>query len=150
MPSSPENKPRYRVRATDWARDGATLARVRRRVFIEEQGVPEPLEWDGKDEQASHIIAEDANGAAIGTGRLLDNGHIGRMAVLPAWRSLGVGSAILTELLAITAQRQYPRCWLNAQASAVGFYLPFGFVVDSDEFLDAGIPHYRMIHVPER
>ncbi len=150
MTSRRESRTDYSVRPADWERDGPALSGVRRRVFIEEQGVPESLEWDGEDARAFHIVAEGADGSAIGTGRLLDSGHIGRMAVLPAWRGRGVGRAILTELLTTASRRRYPRCWLNAQASATGFYLPFGFVVDSDEFLDAGIPHYRMTHDPER
>ncbi len=142
--------PDFEVRDADWTRDGDALANIRRRVFIDEQGVPEALEWDGRDETARHVIAESASGQAIGCGRLLDDGHIGRMAVLPEWRGRGVGRGLLQRLLARATADGLPDCWLDAQIQATGFYQRFGFVADGDEFLDAGIVHRRMRHVPAR
>lgn len=117
---------------------------VREKVFIREQHVPEKLEWDGLDDTATHVVAQDKHGQVIGTARLLDNGHIGRMAVLPEWRHQGVGSALLNELLLLAQQRQLSQVFLHAQTSAVEFYQRHGFSPRDEEFMDAGIPHRYM------
>jgi len=134
----------FRIRRADWQRDQAALAHVREIVFVHEQGVPLALEWDGIDPQCQHVLAEDERGMAVGTGRLLPDGHIGRMAVLQSWRQRGVGSALLRELMAMAAERGLSEVVLNAQTQALGFYARHGFSVDSEAFLDAGIAHQRM------
>jgi len=132
------------VRLADWSSDANRLMTVRRRVFIEEQGVPERLEWDGSDPGAVHFIAEDAQGRPVGTARLLEDGHVGRMAVLPQWRRRGVASALLREVMRTARALGLRRLKLNAQTQVLGFYEQHGFLVAGDEFQDAGIPHRRM------
>lgn len=117
---------------------------VRERVFIQEQHVPEALEWDGLDDEAIHVVAQDNHAQVIGTARLLQDGHIGRMAVFPEWRHQGVGSAMLRELILIARQWQLPRVFLHAQTSAIGFYERHGFHTQGEEFMDAGILHRYM------
>jgi len=134
----------FHIRRADWTEDRSALAQIREQVFIREQGVPQSLEWDGEDERALHLLAENAAGEPIGTARLLANGHIGRMAVLPQWRRRGVASALLRELLHITRERPGCTPFLNAQTRAVAFYRHHGFVTEGEEFLDAGIPHFHM------
>ena len=131
------------IRAADWNVDRAALRAVREQVFVREQGVPVELEWDEFDPLCQHVVAEDA-GQAIGTGRLLPDGHIGRMAVLESWRGQGVGSALLEALLRLAHDRGIRRVRLNAQSRAVGFYLRHGFVAEGQEFIEAGIPHLSM------
>ena len=74
--------PPYTVREVDWVADRHALRAVRWTVFVEEQHVPEDEEWDEHDPVSRHIVAAVADGTPIGTGRLLPDGHIGRMAVL--------------------------------------------------------------------
>ncbi len=74
------------VRAADWREDEAAIARVRRHVFIDEQGVPEALEWEDRDAACLWLVAFDAEDGIIACGRLTTEGRIGRMAVLPPWR----------------------------------------------------------------
>jgi predicted GNAT family N-acyltransferase len=137
----------FRVRRADWERDRAHLRRIREAVFVREQHVPPALEWDGTDASCLHVLAEDMDGTPIGTGRLLPDGHIGRMAVLAKWRGCGVGSAILTELLRWAADQGMTEVALNAQTQALGFYQHHGFSAEGDVFLDAGIDHLRMRRV---
>lgn len=132
------------LRRVGWHAAGDLLRAVRKTVFVVEQSVPEQLEWDGLDEQCIHVLAETAAGEAIGTGRLLPDGHIGRMAVLKHWRGKGVGSAILEELIAAARERGFESAALNAQTHALGFYARLGFEVVGDEFMEAGIPHRTM------
>lgn len=134
----------FTVRAASWRDDLAALQDVRRRVFIVEQQVPEVLEWDGADAVAVHALALDAQGRPIGTGRLLPDGHIGRMAVMSQWRRRGVGSAILEFLIGCARQQGQTAVHLNAQTRALGFYARHGCVAHGEEFMDAGIPHRRM------
>jgi len=134
----------FRVRRAHWPRDEAALARVRRRVFIEEQQVPEDLEWDGLDGDATHLLAEDANGSPIGTARLLPDGHIGRMAVMRPWRGRGVGRSLLETLMDTARERGLEAVFLHAQFEAIPFYERSGFVAEGDVFMDAGIPHRTM------
>jgi predicted GNAT family N-acyltransferase len=134
----------FTVRRADWERDRESLRRVRTAVFVDEQSVPPALEWDGLDDDCLHVLAEDSRGAPIGTGRLLSDGHIGRMAVLAAWRGRGVGGAILRELLRCAAGQGLTEVVLNAQTHAMGFYARYGFSAEGAAFLDAGIEHKRM------
>lgn len=136
--------PLYSVRHAVWQDDQAALSAVRRLVFILEQRVPEELEWDEADVSALHALAEDDDGHAIGTGRLLSDGHIGRMAVLREWRGHGVGAAILDALIVAARERGLGEAVLNAQTHALGFYERRGFIAEGTEFQDAGIPHRLM------
>ncbi len=131
------------VRQADWATDASALRRVREQVFVREQRVPAELEWDGLDPQCDHVVAE-MGGEAIGTGRLLPDGHIGRMAVIKAARGQGIGSALLSCLIDLAMVRGFRSIELNAQTHALPFYRRFGFVPEGDEFIEAGIPHRRM------
>lgn len=133
----------FRVRPADWEADQPALRAVREQVFVREQSVPLEMEWDEFDELSRHVIAE-AQGAAIGTGRLLPDGHIGRMAVLHGWRERGVGSALLRVLLDMARAAGHDHARLNAQVGAIAFYRRFGFEAVGEEFIEAGIPHIAM------
>ena len=134
----------FTITETDWARDAARLAAIRRTVFIDEQGVPEALEWDEHDAAALHPLALADDGTPIGCARLLPDGHIGRMAVLPAWRKQGVGQALLAAVMDTAQARGHATLRLSAQTHAAGFYARAGFVVVGDEYEEAGIPHVAM------
>lgn len=137
--------PRYSVAQVDWATSKDSLRVVRRKVFVEEQRVPEDLEWDEEDERSDHVMAVAADGTAIGTGRLLRDGHIGRMAVLKEWRGRGVGSALMGYLLGLARKSGHGVVKLHAQTHAEGFYVKHGFAVEGAEFIEAGIPHVVMV-----
>jgi predicted GNAT family N-acyltransferase len=134
----------FSVRLADWQRDVQSLSAIRRQVFVIEQAVPAELEWDGIDESCRHAIAETAAQAPVGCGRLLPDGHIGRMAVLAAWRGRGVGGVILELLVECARDAGHPRALLNAQTRALPFYVRHGFVAFGPEFVEAGIAHRAM------
>lgn len=131
------------IRAADWNVDRGALRAVREQVFVREQAVSIELEWDEFDPLCQHVVAEAA-GRVIGTGRLLPDGHIGRMAVLESCRGQGVGSALLEALMQIARNRGIRQVKLNAQSRAVAFYQRHGFVAEGEEFIEAGIPHRSM------
>ena len=122
---------------------------IRRRVFIEEQGVPEDEEIDDHDGDpasfttALHVVLY-RGGAPIATGRLLlphdgEGAHIGRVAVLAEHRRIGAGRAVMFALRSLAVERGMHDITLAAQLHAIGFYEKLGYVARDDVFLDAGI-----------
>jgi predicted GNAT family N-acyltransferase len=125
--------------------DAPAILQVRRRVFVEEQGVPLDLELDGLDERCVHLLAKDIGGQPIATARMTPDGHIGRMAVVRDWRRRGIGTQMLLRLLELAGQRGLSRVYLNAQEQASDFYARLGFSFEGGTFVDAGIAHRRMV-----
>lgn len=133
----------------DWAMQRSVAQAVRHDVFVIEQNIPVELEWDEMDAVCLHAVAYDAGGQPIGTGRLLPDGHIGRMAVKKAARGTGVGGMLLEALMQEAKKRGDRVVMLNAQSHAEAFYARYGFVRAGEEFMEAGIPHIYMRHVFE-
>lgn len=141
---SVKKQPLFTVRAADWSADRKTLRAIRTRVFVEEQKVPLELEWDGEDARCEHALAVAADGTAVGTGRLLRDGRIGRLAVLKEWRGQGAGSALIEYFLELARKKRFATVTLHAQTHATAFYARHGFEAHGAEFMDAGIPHVEM------
>ncbi len=133
-----------RVELTDWDGARAVAAPIRFAVFVDEQKVPADSEVDDWDPQCVHAVAWDPSGLALGTGRLLPDGHIGRMAVRREARGQGVGSALLTALMQEAQRRGHAQAALSAQTHAIPFYRRHGYAVVSGEYMDCGIPHVDM------
>jgi len=127
-----------------WSDKQAELVSVRRAVFIEEQDVPESIELDDRDPDCHHVLACDKSGAPIGTARIDTNGKIGRMAVLPEHRGLGVGTKMLEAIMEHGRSNGTTDFHLSAQISAVGFYEKMGFETYGEQFQEAGITHINM------
>lgn len=134
---------KFSIRSADWHADRQILRAIREEVFVREQSVPADMEWDDFDERSHHVVAT-MDHVPIGTGRLLPDGQIGRMAVLEPWRNLGAGSALLASLMDVARKLGMQRVVLNAQIQAMPFYFRHGFLAEGDEFQDAGIAHRRM------
>jgi predicted GNAT family N-acyltransferase len=132
------------IRTGPWPDHQAAAQAIRYAVFVIEQKIPVELEWDDMDVLCLHAVAYDGNGISLGTGRLLPDGHIGRMAVKKSARGQGVGGAVLDALVALAQARGDKCVMLNAQASAEAFYTAHGFARDGIEFMEAGIPHIGM------
>ena len=126
-----------------WAEAQSELVDIRRRVFVEEQGVPLELEWDGLDESAEHVLAKEHD-TALGCARLLPGGKIGRMAILPEARGRGIGHSMLHAILEHLQASGVAEARLSAQTHAIPFYEKCGFTVCSETYDDAGIPHRDM------
>jgi predicted GNAT family N-acyltransferase len=150
--------PLHPVRTTDpatglsiqlgrWDDLGVAAAAIRRAVFVDEQKVPPHLELDAHDARALHALASEPGGRAIGTGRLLADGHIGRVAVLRPQRGRGVGAALMRALMAAARERGHQQVVLSAQTHAEEFYRRLGFVAEGGIYDDAGLPH-RLMRAP--
>ena len=134
-----------RVELVEWGQEEAALRAIREIVFIREQSVPEKLECDGLDPSCAHVLAWNGHGEAIGTARMQKNGTLGRMAVLKDWRGRGVGRALLHTLLDLARTQGLTRVTLSSQTHALGFYERAGFRAIGEPFMDAGIPHRKMV-----
>ncbi len=134
----------FSVSAVNWITHSKQLRRIRLAVFVHEQKVPEHEEWDEDDFKATHLLVSTAQGEAIGTARLLDNGKITRMAVLAGYRNRGAGSLMLQFALAFLTDKGLETAWLHAQIQAQEFYARHGFRPTGPSFLEAGIAHITM------
>jgi len=134
----------FTVSLVSWHDGEPLLKSIREAVFIKEQGIASELEWDGLDEGCRHALAISHNGDAVGCGRMLADGHVGRIAVLPQWRKQKVGTAIMEALLDYARAHDYKQVDVDAQVQAVPFYRGFDFVEKGDAFMDAGLPHIKM------
>ena len=132
-----------RLELLSWEDARPHASPVRFTVFVEEQGVPREIELDDQDPLSLHAVVFE-QGEAIGTGRLLPDGHIGRMAVLKEWRKRGVGGLILDGLMTKARERGDREVALSAQVHAVPFYRAHGFVTAGHEYMEAGIRHQAM------
>ncbi len=133
-----------RIVAGDWGNLREDAQKVRIEVFVIEQNVPVELEWDEGDEVSTHAVAYDQQGRPVATGRLLPDGHIGRMAVSQSLRGQGIGKQVLIALLDHARQDGHQELVLHAQTHAVPFYERQGFVVEGEEFIEADMPHRLM------
>ena len=136
--------PPYTVAQVHWPQHAAELLAIRRAVFVQEQGVPESLEVDGRDDGAWHLLARDAAGLSVGCARLLPDTHIGRLAVLRSVRGHGVGRQLLDAAVSLGRRLGMGDLHLHAQVRARGFYEAAGFIAEGDEFPEAGIAHVAM------
>ncbi len=135
---------KYQIKLGDWGTLSADAKAIRTEVFVEEQGVPAELEMDSMDALCLHAVAYDADGTPVGTGRLLPDGHIGRMAVRKPARGSGIGGELLQALMAQARARGDALVALSAQTHAAPFYQRHGFAIEGEEFYEAGLPHINM------
>jgi predicted GNAT family N-acyltransferase len=133
-----------RIELMSWEKAQPAAGPIRFAIFVGEQNVPAGIELDDKDAACVHAIAYDEAGKAVGTGRLLPDGHIGRMAVVKEWRRRGVGAALLEALVEEARRRGHQEVVLSAQLQALEFYRGEGFVAEGKVYEDAGILHQQM------
>ena len=131
-----------------WAELAEGARQIRTEVFVEEQQIPQEMEWDGDDATAVHALVKNRLGQVLATARLLQPApgvaQIGRMAVHRALRGGGVGREVLVALTGVAKKRGDHEVRLHAQASAIGFYERLGFAGRGERFDEAGIEHLEM------
>jgi YbgC/YbaW family acyl-CoA thioester hydrolase len=137
-----------RLQTGGWDELASDARRIRTQVFVQEQRIPQELEWDDEDAAALHAVAYNRLGQPIATGRLLQPSagvaKIGRMAVYQVLRGTGIGRQVLHALLEAARARGDREAILHAQCSAEAFYRDAGFEARGPIFDEAGIPHIEM------
>ena len=131
------------VERVEWARAREQLLAVRVAVFEVEQGISSTVDLDGRDATAVHVLAT-FDGEAAGTGRLLPDGTIGRMAVLSEHRRRGIGTALMHALLDAANDAGHQVVRLHAQIQVEDFYLALGFTPAGAHHMEVGIEHVPM------
>ncbi|NEU57126.1 GNAT family N-acetyltransferase [Halorussus sp. MSC15.2] len=147
----------YEVRRAETETERADALSVRFEVFVDEQGVPEDVEIDGKDDESIHFVGyaegergegTDADRAPVGVGRLREvgdrTGKVERIAVLEEHRGEGVGRTIIDEIESTAAEQGLSTLVMHAQTPVEQFYRDLGYETTSDVFEEAGIPHVEM------
>ena len=132
------------ISITSFAESAADIRSVRDTVFGHEQHVAREIDFDGTDPDCVHVVATDAGGTPIGTGRIQPDGRIGRLSVLKGWRGQGIGARMLEALVVSARGRGLEKVYLHAQVQAIPFYEKRGFERDGAEFLEAGMRHMTM------
>ncbi len=118
---------------------------IRHQVFVIGQNIPEDLEIDGLDPEATHYLVY-VNEIPIGTARVRlvkpDQAKIERVAILEPYRGQGYGSELINFMIAdLQQQENLSIILLGAQLTAIRFYEKLGFTAFGEVFLDAGIEH---------
>lgn len=131
---------------------------MRTEVFVGEQDVAPAIEQDGRDSAALHLVAV-ADGVVVGTTRVLTEdpeqgplagrttqpvAHLGRLAVLTAWRGRGIGAALVRAAEVAVRDEGVAQLYLGAQTHALGFYAGLGYQPIGEQYLEAGIAHRAM------
>ena len=115
-------------------------------MFCGEQGVSPSADRDGRDPEATHVVALD-DGRVVGTCRLLFRGtvaQLGRLAVEQDMRRHGLGAQILDEAARASREEGADRIELHAQTYAHELYERGGYEDFGDEFVEEGIAHVAM------
>jgi predicted GNAT family N-acyltransferase len=125
---------------------GAIALEIRRIVFIVEQNVPETVERDDYDAEATHLVAIDG-GDVVGTLRIVflpEHAKFGRVGVLGKARGKGIASRMMVAAMEIARARGETRFYLTSQVDKLALYEKLGFVAFGDEFEEGGLPHRAM------
>jgi predicted GNAT family N-acyltransferase len=129
--------------------------KIRKEVFVEEQGIPEILEFDEFDKTALHCLIfstvneqnEELN-KAVATGRLIlfEDGtfKIGRIAVRREERGKHYGDMLVKILISKAFECGAKTVKLSAQVRAIKFYESIGFKTVGGVYMEDGIEHMSM------
>lgn len=123
---------------------------IRRKVFIEEQNVPEEVEVDEYDKHVDtkYVLLINHEGNAVGTARFRPYGDgilkIERVAVLEEQRGNGAGRMIMEAIETVAKKTGYKSMKLAAQLHARKFYERLGYQSYGKVYLEAGIEHIDM------
>jgi predicted GNAT family N-acyltransferase len=133
----------YEIKIIPYHKDMHSIKCIREKVFIKEQNIAVNIEFDGLDDEAFHAVVYHKK-EVIGTGRLLKEGRIGRVAVLSAFRKKGFGVKIIRALIDQARQLGLKKVYLDAQVDTMSFYQKLGFSAFNDSFMKANILHQPM------
>ncbi|WP_150274503.1 GNAT family N-acetyltransferase [Paenibacillus tepidiphilus] len=123
---------------------------IRKKVFVEEQGVPladEFDEFDRLDGRCRHLVVH-YQGEPAATGRIREAtgyGKLERICVLKPFRKYGLGKSVVGALEEAARSQGWRKLKLHGQTHAAGFYEKLGYSIASPEFMEDGIPHYVMM-----
>ncbi|HLR79413.1 MAG TPA: GNAT family N-acetyltransferase [Bacillota bacterium] len=135
-----------KIQIVETNRQREQAERIRMTVFVKEQNVPVELELDEYDQEAIHFIGyQDGQPIAASRLRFMNQyGKLERICVLKTHRGKSYGQQLIQQMEKEIKKHGYTHAVLHAQTQAIDFYKRIGYIVTSDEFVDAGIPHVTM------
>ena len=137
------------IQLQTWFKAEEIVMPIRIEVFVKEQSVPEDLERDEHDVNASHALLI-VDGQTIGTGRVFQKDiqsktyFIGRLCVVKKYRGVGYGELLMKKLIEHAQQQGAQECCIHAQRVSQLFYKKLGFIAEPEVFMEAGIEHVVM------
>ena len=134
----------YTVDKVDWQSEKSQLQHIRERVFVYELHIPKSIEFDNLDALAKHILVTDNMHSPVATGRLCNDGLIGRIAVLPQHRNRNVYNSLLNFIVKLEAEQGIEAISINCILNEVERFKNNGFIQQGHVFMEAGIPRQRM------
>lgn len=135
----------FQIQQVKWRDQWQNLQQVRYRVFVCELRVDPRSEFDGLDERAWHVLACDAQGNPIGSGRLCRNGEIGRIAVLMEHRNKGLGSEITRTLLRLAKKKSLSDVFMKPELADLAKFSDCAACPVGPVFMEEGIPHQQLV-----
>jgi ElaA protein len=129
------------------------LMAVRVEIFVVEQNCPYQ-ELDGLDLEARHLIGWSGDKIAaylrlLGPNTRFTEPSLGRVLTTQSFRGTGIGKELMeVALREVDARHSTSSFRISAQSHLQRFYGSFGFVTDSEEYLEDGIPHVEMLRPP--
>lgn len=121
---------------------------IREQVFEKEQKIDSNIQIDNKDKEAIHVIIKD-NDNAVATGRLVFDGiyyKVGRIAVLKEHRCMKYGRGVVQMLLDKAFIMGAKEVFVHSQLQVQSFYEKLGFIKVGDIFIEANLPHIKMLY----
>jgi len=118
--------------------------KIRHEIFVIGQNCPAELEWEFEEESTHFLLLK--NKTAVATARYRKTSHgfkLERFAVLNKYQGKGYGHTILKRLLN-DLKNCNEKIYLHAQSQVIPFYEKMSFTKYGDEFIEAGIKHYKM------
>ncbi len=136
----------------EWSEAKKEIIRLRKRVFMDEFGLPLNFLRHRDDELRYHVMVyDDLTGMLVATGSLHNDGHLGRIAILSQWRTPKVGQAVVSYLCQVARILGMEKVWLNAPTDTLPFYHEKPFAAKGDVFSFCGVPlqklEYRLPNV---
>ncbi|WP_199529686.1 GNAT family N-acetyltransferase [Pseudoalteromonas sp. bablab_jr010] len=135
----------YKIDEVEWSIDKELLQQIRERVFVYELHIPRHIEFDHLDKIAHHVLVTDEGKRPVATGRLCNDGLIGRIAVLPEHRNRSVYKSLLNYLVNLAEKQGCDCVSINCILNEVDRFKQNGFSADGLVFMEAGIPRQRML-----
>lgn len=123
---------------------------IREKVFVNEQGIPRSREKDGRDEEATHLIARLGE-EPIGTARIRyvnNEAKLERISILKTYRKRGFGKKLVKKSIGYCEKKEVSKIFLHSQIYLQSFYEKIGFKPVGEPFLEAGVEHVKMVFSP--
>lgn len=133
------------ISRVQWKQAEPLLKNIREKVFVCEWRIPKKVEFDRKDKSAFHmIVCDDATQEPVATGRIMPNGEISRICVLPSYRKHKIDKMVLRGLLKVAADIGLNKVYINSPLEKVEHYQENNFDVAGSVYMEAGIARQKM------